>query len=1051
MALLAAPPGLRSAIWPLQGSRRGEASHPLRTIAAVTSADLANPVLNGPYDPPTRYFEIGQQGPTNRVLDGRRPSESFIPIPAPKKGKKAKATDGEQVAIDYDLTNERVEANSLINEIRVRVELWRARGYPGVTPVTRNLLNHWADPTREDRVLFCQREAAETAIYLAEVAGRQGESDFRTRVADQNDAHNESLPRVGLKMATGAGKTIVMAMLIAWQSANKTFKPNDARFTKRFLVVTPGITIRDRLRVLQPSDDGNYYQERGLVPPDLWPSVLDAQIAITNYHAFLPREAKELKGVSATTKKLLRGDMGDAANAFKEAPEQTVSRVLRDLGGSGDIVVLNDEAHHCYRQRPLDDASAEDAEAKERNEEARVWYRGLRDIARSKGRRGRNGVGIKAIYDLSATPYYLGGSGYDEGFIFPWVVSDFSLMDAIESGIVKVPRVPVDDDAKTELVTYLRLWDNVGDQLPKKKGVKAASDPDWVIPEVLDGALQSLYRSYSNAFEYHQRELAPLGEPPPVLIVVCPNTIVSKLMYDWIAGMDVERDDGSTVARTGKLPLLSNVDNGEWLDRPRTILVDSAELESGGAMKDDFKKIAAREIDKFKQDYLRRNPGADAEKFTDEDLLREVMNTVGKKGMLGEAVRCVVSVSMLTEGWDANTVTHILGIRPFRSQLLCEQVVGRGLRRRDYVPDADGRFPPEYAEVYGVPFAFIPSDRPSTDPQPQRPAVLVQALVERHDLRITFPKLDGYRVEMPEQPLLFDVDNTERCVVRRTALPTTTTISGVVGSSEEHTLDHLRDKRTKELAFQLAKTLVERHFTKGDDQRRWLFPQLVAIANQWLHQLVDYEDECFPGLLLLGEQHHVAAEALAEVVLQAGEPAEILQPMLRRFDPVGSTDDVRFVTRKAVVPATKSHVDHVVLDGIKGNTWEQILAGLCEAHPRVAAFVKNEGLDFWIPYVHKGRTHQYKPDFLVRLVQPEDDPIERTLIIEVSGGQKSPGPTKAKADTARNQWCTAVNNHGEFGRWGYTEITDMLAAPHLLDEAIELLYRDAPIIGDPAV
>ncbi|MEI2818529.1 MAG: hypothetical protein V9E99_19045 [Microthrixaceae bacterium] len=379
--------------------------------------------------------------------------------------------------------------------------------------------------------------------------------------------------------------------------------------------------------------------------------------------------------------------------------------------------MFNDEAHHCYQDKPLEDPSASseapDAEERARNADARVWFKGLQAMAAK--------VGIKQVFDLSATPFYLHGSGYNEGFIFPWTVSDFSLMDAIESGIVKVPRVPVDDDSAEDIPTYLRLWDHVGKELPKKlslERLKALQRDGWVPPKVLEGALESLHTSYAARFAEWENELQALGEPPPVMIVVCPNTTVSKLVFDWIAGTEVERPDGEPVLKPGKLPLLSNAVDGEWLARPRTILVDSAALESGESFKDDFKKAAAHEVEAFKAEFRRRNPGADVDKITDEDLLREVMNTVGKRGMLGEQVRCVVSVSMLTEGWDANTVTHILGVRAFRSQLLCEQVVGRGLRRRSYAPNADDRFEPEYADVYGVPFAFIPSDRPAPTPKP---------------------------------------------------------------------------------------------------------------------------------------------------------------------------------------------------------------------------------------------------------------------------------------------------------------------------------------------
>ncbi|HVW81007.1 MAG TPA: DEAD/DEAH box helicase family protein [Mycobacteriales bacterium] len=438
------------------------------STSSSAAAGVVDPILNGPYDEPARHYVVGPHGPTGEIRDGRRPSESFVPIPPVRKGRKG--DDGTvQESLDVVLTAEKRERNDLINDLRREVERWRHRDYERVTPTSRKLLQHWADPTRENRVLFCQREAAETSIFLAEVAGRHGYADWRTRIEPFNAEHNGGLPRTALKMATGTGKTVVMAMLIAWQTANKVASPHDARFAKRFLIVTPGITIRDRLRVLLPVEKDNYYRERDLIPPDLLSTIGQAQIVITNYHAFLLRDAKEIRGVASNTKKILLA--GRAEDPFRETSDAMVSRVLRDLGsGRGEqIVVFNDEAHHCYQARTSGDGVAKlTREEQESNEDARVWFRGLHSIART--------TGIKYVYDLSATPYYLSGSGWNEGFIFPWTVSDFSLMDAIESGIVKIPRTPVDDDAEGDTVTYLRLWDYVGAQLPRKRESRTTID-----------------------------------------------------------------------------------------------------------------------------------------------------------------------------------------------------------------------------------------------------------------------------------------------------------------------------------------------------------------------------------------------------------------------------------------------------------------------------------------------------------------------------------------------------------------------------------------------
>jgi len=1032
---------------------------PDQDTEAVT---LADPVLNGPYGEPTRYFEMGPKGPTGKIRAGRRPSESFIPVaPVKKRGRKGNQPDANQ-QLALALTHETVQPNSLINDLRLELMRWRTSGYDGATATSRKLLLHWADSQRDNRILFAQREAAETAIFVAEVAGRhRGFKEWRTRIEAHNDEHNAGLPRIALKMATGTGKTVVMAMLIAWQTLNKVTSPSDRRFVRRFLVIAPGITIRERLRVLLPNDDHNYYRERGLVPADLVGQLSKAQIIITNWHTFNLQDVKEIKGVAKTTRQILLAGRND--DPFKETEDAMVSRVLRGWGvGStqrqGEIMVLNDEAHHCYMDKPItveaesEGAEQPDAEANERNVEARVWFTGLKAIARR--------VGIKTIYDLSATPFYLAGSGYKEGFIFPWTVSDFSLMDAIESGIVKVPRIPVDDNARAAGVTYLDLWERVGKDLPKRSR-RDTDITNWVPPAELEGALHSLYESYKRSFEHWERALAPLDEPPPVFIVVCPNTAVSKLVYDWIAGTQTTAADGTTRDVPGKLPLFRNSEHGRSLARPRTILIDSVQLESGEALNKEFKESAAAEIEAFKAQWRLRNLGGDTESLTDEDLLREVMNTVGKKDSLGSDVRCVVSVAMLNEGWDANTVTHILGIRAFRSQLLCEQVVGRGLRRRTYAVNDEGRFDAEYANVYGVPFAFIPTDRPTVDPKPPRPVTLVRAVEGRAAQRITFPKLTGYRLEIPDEQLYLP-DQLEPFVIGPNKVPTWTESAPIVGAVELIE-DDARAQRAQAVAFRLARRLVAQQFALGDEMneggirsepRPWLFPSLVRLCRDWIGKAVVVEAGFHLGYLskyALWEAQ--AADAVyAAVMSVGGERRARLRPMLRRFDPVGSTGDVSFPTRKVALltDPERCEVSHVVLDGPQGNTWEQLTMAFCEHDPRVAAYVKNDHLGFTIPYIHEGRSHDYVPDFLLRLKQAEGEDFDRVLIVEVSGGQKSahsPGSVQTKAATARNSWCPAVNNHGGFGRWGYIEITDPTLIKDDLDAAIESLYADMPIIG----
>ena len=510
--------------------------------------------------------------------------------------------------------------------------------------------------------------------------------------------------------------------------------------------------------------------------------------------------------------KILAGQ--DKTGVNKESPDQMVRRVCRELGGKKGVIVINDEAHHCYRRRQTADLPDADEpklkgderkEAEKRDEEARVWISGL-EAVKAK-------LGARVVYDLSATPFFLRGSGYSEGTLFPWVVSDFSLIDAIESGIVKVPRVPVADDQMTgDQPTYRELWINIRDDLPKKgRGTDKLTGPPK-LPAMLEGALQALYGHYEKSYKRWEgnAEARARGLTPPVFIVVCNNTNVSKLVFDYVAGWERGHSHGTTHVVRGKLGIFSNERDGGWVSRPNTILVDSEQLESGEAMSDDFKKIAATEIDEFKADLRVRFPGRNVDDITDEDLLREVMNTIGKPGKLGEQVKCVVSVSMLTEGWDANTVTHILGVRAFGTQLLCEQVVGRGLRRMSYAAlpkslEVNGKtvefeaFATEYAEVFGVPFSFIPTAGGNPDPRPGPQTTRVRALEDRIACEITFPRVTGYRFVLPERRLTARFTDASKLALSTSAIPVRVENAPIVGESAIMSLDDLKGRREQEV------------------------------------------------------------------------------------------------------------------------------------------------------------------------------------------------------------------------------------------------------------
>lgn len=1000
---------------------------------------IENPVINSPFEKPKRHFKFDDNGITNEITSGRRISEYFIPIAKPRKSKAQM-----ELLFDNQLTQDRRQDNEFINQIRERVELWRKRNYEGATNTSKQLLHYWTSLDRDPgkRLFFCQIEALETAIYISEVARKYNDTWIEERLRLENEAFNPGIFRIAFKMATGTGKTVVMAMFIAWQTLNRLANPRDNRFTDSFLIITPGITIRDRLRVLLPNDPDNYYRQRDVVNSECLAQLSRARIIITNYHAF---KLRELNDASRLTKNILSVN---SDNAFVESPEQMVRRVIRELGNRKNIMVINDEAHHCYRRRIQYDEeklSREDKrEAEKRDEEARIWISGIEAI---KGK-----MGVKAVYDLSATPFFLKGSGEREGTLFPWVVSDFSLTDAIESGIVKVPRVPVADDSMIgDQPTYRDLWPHIKDDLPKKgRGTeKLGGEPK--LPVALQGALHSLYGNYELYYKEWEanQEARARGLTPPVFIVVCNNTNVSKLVYDYISGWKKTLTEESTILVPGQLPIFNNEKDGRWAANPNTILIDSEQLDSGEGMSNDFKKIAGIQIDEFKREYRTRFSGRDVDKITDEELLREVMNTVGKSSKLGENIKCVVSVSMLTEGWDANTVTHVLGVRAFGTQLLCEQVVGRGLRRTTYSPEeltcsVNGKiisfegFYPEYAEVYGVPFSFIPTSG-SAKPVKKKQTTRVRAITDRADCEISFPRVMGYRYEFSGQELTADFSKNEVKYVLSTAnLPTITENAPIIGESSIHNLVDLQHRRIMEVSFRLAMLTLQKYFRDDEDNiKNWFFPQILEITGRWLDECVTFKDNTFVQEFLLIELANAAADRIYLSLLPPQQTGtNTLKPMLRPYDTVGSTRYVDFETSKNVYTTNqaKCHISHVVADT---DSWEQKMAQVLESMSEVRFYVKNHNLGFTIPYILNGEERNYIPDFIAIIDQKGGN---LNLIVEVSGQNR---PDKAiKVATARDLWIPAINNHGGFGKWAFIEIKDPWNAVKIIRDFLDSLQEE---------
>lgn len=1043
------------------------------------ASGATNPILNNPYAEPGRHYATNVAGELDyaRPVSGRRlftPEVQSIPV---QQGKQGDIFGFNEVASAQYGTH-------LVNLLRREVGQWRADRYPNTTRITRELLQFWFLNEERDwtqTLFFAQREAVETAIWLNEVAERSNPGTHilreldRARGVSADPAH--CLPRVAFKMATGTGKTVVMAALIAYHYFNRQEYHGDPRFADNVLVVTPGITIRDRLAVLRVDTQGgieatDYYHVRHLVPRTWRPLLagLNSRLVITNFHAFEPRTLQGNKRSPFDGKP----GPGGVKREAREDHSQVLGRLLGQFRAGSRLLVLNDEAHHCYQPRE-DTRKAEGENTQEENVRAAVWFTGLVRLAER--------FKIRSVYDLSATPYYLTGSGYPPYSLFPWVVTDFGLIEAIESGLVKIPFLPTRDDTQEIKLPVLRnLYEHVRDELPKagqrtqrqrakSEGESLAEAPPR-IPDTLKLAFKQFYEHYEQEFRNRRHSLAARGsdqltleDNPPVFIVVCNNTSVSKEVFKYLAGYEPPADDAAAepVAVPGAFELFSNFDPVTRQARPHppALLIDSDALENSGQIDAGFKRVFARELDLFKRDYSRAHGQGAAEDISDAEILREVVNTVGRRNALGAHIRCVVSVSMLTEGWDANTVTHIVGVRAFGSQLLCEQVAGRALRRRSYLlspydeksgallPDRDARrrksgvlwkFPPEYAHIIGVPFKlFKGGEAPTTE---TRPVTVIRALPERSHLELTFPNVDGYRLEYPEGPLSTDFTPLEDYLVDGSRLPTKTILgTAVSGEERELSVESILAMREQEIFYRIAKDLLRDHFpgisrTEGVQLHR--FHELRDVVADWYDRKVRVlgKDPKWKKLLYFQDPGPLVAH-VARAIKPAGPAGEAIRAILNYYNPAGSTRFVHGQTTRETCPVRFSQVNAVIVD----SGWEAKVAKTLddladEGH--VLAWVKNAFLDLRIPYTDAaGKERHYLPDFLVHCRLAGGPTVN--LLVEVTGLNRD---KTEKLWTVRHRWLPAVNSLREtrgWPLWDFLELNEETAVADCRNRLVDRL------------
>jgi type III restriction enzyme len=1011
-----------------------------------------NPILNSPYLEPLLHYNTDSEGALDytEIRKGRRifKADSAV-IPTRQSGQK-EAFEWNEDPGEY--------LAHIINLCRKEVGQWRTAKYPNTTRISKELLTFWFDnPDRHavKKLFFAQQEAVETAIWLNEVADKSNAGQhilnlLRSGQQTVSEDPADQLPRIAFKMATGSGKTVVMACLICYHYFNRQEYRNDTRFADYFLIVAPGITIKSRLSVLfvdtknkNPKDIEDYYRVRGLIPTGMEHRLenLNARLVITNYHTFEPKILQGNKRSPFDGKVNLEGKKINTDN--KEDFSQVVKRTLGKFKLGSRLLVLNDEAHHCYL--PKSKSKTTDNEEADENARAAVWFSGLREIARK--------FKLQAVYDLSATPYYLTGSGYTPYSLFPWVVSDFGLIEAIESGLVKIPFLPESDNTQELTMPVLRnLYDHVKDELPKKGIAKRKAEAKAEgkiyqeelprIPALVKGALDQFYNhyvEYFNGIRKHKEEKANIFSAPPVFIVVCNNVSVSKEIYKYIAGFEYGNDDLSKTVIPGAKDLFSNYDPAtkKLLKRPPTLLIDNDALENGEQINDDFKRIFASEIAEFKKDYARLHGQGSIEKISDAEILREAVNTVGQQGKLGSHIRCVVSVSMLTEGWDANTVTHIMGLRAFGSQLLCEQVAGRALRRMNYFLqgyDKDGnptndkrkvvieKFPPEYAHIIGVPFKMFKGGKTEPPPPPVDLTHIAPVPDRQAEMEIAFPNVVGYRVEKPNDILIADFSEIENYELRGDLMPIRTRMASAFSEQEiELEIQSVLEKRDAEIIWWITKELIKYHFSDDDGNPHFhQFNKLKNIVSEWYNEkvlLLNIADPRYKRLLYFEEPKKVV-DHIARGINPKDNTTEFIRPVFNYYNKFSSTKYVNGNTVKDVYPTEKSHINYVVMD----SDWEGICAKTLEEIEAVECYVKNQFLGFAIPYTKDGKDRQYFTDFIAR-VRGKDGTI-KNLMIEISGMSKDKTEKKWFVE---NRWIPAVNalkDKYEYPEWHFIEVAN---------------------------
>ncbi|KYK45333.1 hydrolase [Bradyrhizobium liaoningense] len=1014
----------------------------------VTVAEVDSPIINSPFREPQCHWVIERAKPPVKA-DGRRRASYFYRVP--EHAGRGKRNNKKQTELFEDAKGEEVQLE-IVNLIRERVKEWRdgsrsgGLAYDGASPVTKELLELWRGSDRMQRLFFAQLEAAETIIFLTEAAEiyQKGIPEIpRDEPGLESKAAGvRPFLRYACKMATGSGKTTVMGMLVGWSILNSIASPRDDRFSDTILIVCPNVTIRERLQELDPAlGDLSLYRTRQLVPVHRMEDLRRGEVMIANWHRLAKKETNTVNGDSAKVVKTgepveVVKNAGKANETLEtkyfESDAAWFKRVRRELGSgkgrSPHWLIFNDEAHHAYRRGDVateEQTLDEDKDLASKNDrEATIWIEGLDRINKLAG--GSKRRGIHLCVDLSATPFYIQGSGNEVGKPFPWVVSDFGLLDAIESGLVKIPQLPARDVAGAEEAAYFNIW----------RWVQAKAKEDGYGTNVTPEIVMNYASAPINllATEWHQRFLEwekyskqqQRHPVPPVFIVVCRDTAVAREVHSWLAnGNDgygvsppwFRNAPGREVTVRIDSKVIEDIEAGGTKDETRRLrfildTVGKAEWP-GGKVPDEWSELVRKHNEKAASD---DNDGS----------LRWIDDRIPP----GRDVRCIVSVAMLAEGWDANTVTHIVGLRPFGSQLLCEQVVGRALRRKSYALNEETQtFAEETAKVFGVPFELIPFKVAPAGPQPPQPEPNhIYSVPEKAEYEITFPIVTGYH-QSGSFEVAVDWDQVAKVTIDPMRIPQLveltplTTPDGTLaayGPGEKPVLS-LKDWRAlfrdQHVAFRLAREICLRwHADNGAAAVpvQQLFPRVVFAAKRFLAEKLERKgDSQACDVLLVGEYMQAAIGALLDAIKKGSsttdaEVAIIPQGAAGR----GSTLYVDFHTTKPIYPVTRCHLNAMAADTQK---WEQSAAFLLDTHPGVRKWVKNDRLGFFIPYRSRGLPAKYVPDFIV--VTDKD----QNVVVEIKGQVSDSADAKAKA---AERWTEAVTRLTQYGNWQYLLVTD---------------------------